>query len=390
MILKESINPYKHSNFLPRMLITLTSLLIFFLIANNVIINLNSEIISIIIKSISDAYLQVSVFVAAVLLVFYGVENIFGIDLTKKLQNGGIYQVPASSALGALPGCGGALLVITQFTTGNLSFGSVVAVLTSTMGDAAFLLIASEPKTGFFIMFLGFFVGLIAGWLVDFTHPKGFLIPAKINNTINNNPIKTTSTAKLLWIFLLMPGLIIGIFMAFQVDVDILLKNKYLDNTATLVGFMGGMLLISLHVIASNGLIYKKTSLNGGTSFERAYLDTNFVTIWVVIAFLAFEIIIFYTAFDLKQLFSHYSVLTPLIAVLVGFIPGCGPQIIVTSIYLMGIIPLSAQIGNAISNDGDALFPVLAIAPKVGLIATLYSAVPALIISYGYLFIYEL
>jgi len=390
MILKESINPYKHSNFLPRILITLTSLLIFFLIANNVIINLNSEIISIIIKSISDAYLQVSVFVAAVLLVFYGVENIFGIDLTKKLQNGGIYQVPASSALGALPGCGGALLVITQFTTGNLSFGSVVAVLTSTMGDAAFLLIASEPKTGFFIMFLGFFVGLIAGWLVDFTHPKGFLIPAKINNTINNNPIKTTPTAKLLWIFLLMPGLIIGIFMAFQVDVDILLKNKYLDNTATLVGFMGGMLLISLHVIASKGLIYKKTSLNGGTSFERAYLDTNFVTIWVVIAFLAFEIIIFYTAFDLKQLFSHYSVLTPLIAVLVGFIPGCGPQIIVTSIYLMGIIPLSAQIGNAISNDGDALFPVLAIAPKVGLIATLYSAVPALIISYGYLFIYEL
>ena len=390
MILKESINPYKYSNFFPRILITLTSLLIFFLIANNVIINLNSEIISIVIKSISDAYLQVSVFVAAVLLVFYGAENIFGINLTKKLQNGGIYQVPASSALGALPGCGGALLVITQFTTGNLSFGSVVAVLTSTMGDAAFLLIASEPKTGFFIMFLGFFVGLIAGWVVDFTHPKGFLIPKKINENINNNnPIKTTLTSKILWTLLLIPGLIIGIFMAFQVDVDNLLQNNYLDNTATLVGFMGGMLLILLHIIASKGLIYKKTSLNGGSSFERAFLDTNFVTIWVVLAFLAFEIIIFYTAFDLKQLFSHYSILTPLIAVLVGFIPGCGPQILVTSIYLMGIIPLSAQIGNAISNDGDALFPVLAIAPKVGLIATLYSAVPAIIISYGYLFIFE-
>ena len=178
--------------------------------------------------------------------------------------------------------------------------------------------------------------------------------------------------------------------MAFQVDVNNFLKNNYLDNAATLVGFIGGMLLISLHIIASKGLIYKKTSLNGGTSFERTILDTNFVTIWVVLAFLAFEIIIFYTAFDLKQLFVHFSVLTPLIAVLVGFIPGCGPQIIVTSIYLMGIIPLSAQIGNALSNDGDALFPVLAIAPKVGLIATLYSAVPALVISYGYLFIFEL
>ena len=93
--------------------------------------------------------------------------------------------------------------------------------------------------------------------------------------------------------------------------------------------------------------------------------------------------------FDLKSVFNSYVLLTPLIAVLVGFIPGCGPQIIITSTYLMGIIPLSAQIGNAISNDGDALFPVLAISPKVGLIATLYSAVPAIIVSYAYLLIFE-
>ena len=65
-----------------------------------------------------------------VLIIFYGAETVFGIDLSKKLQRGGIWQVPAASALGSLPGCGGALLVITQFTTGNLSFGSVVAVLT--------------------------------------------------------------------------------------------------------------------------------------------------------------------------------------------------------------------------------------------------------------------
>ena len=102
-----------------------------------------------------------------------------------------------------------------------------------------------------------------------------------------------------------------------------------------------------------------------------------------------FELIIYYTAFDLKSVFDSYVFLTPLIAVLIGFIPGCGPQIIITSTYLMGIIPLSAQIGNAISNDGDALFPVLAISPKVGLIATLYSAVPAIIVSYGYLLIFE-
>ena len=76
-------------------------------------------------------------------------------------------------------------------------------------------------------------------------------------------------------------------------------------------------------------------------------------------------------------------------AILIGFLPGCGPQVLVTTMYLSGMIPLSAQIGNAISNDGDALFPAIAIAPRVAIVATLYSAVPALLISYGWLFLVE-
>ena len=81
--------------------------------------------------------------------------------------------------------------------------------------------------------------------------------------------------------------------------------------------------------------------------------------------------------------------MTPFISVLIGFIPGCGPQVLITTMYLAGFVPLSAQIGNAISNDGDALFPALAIAPRVAIIATLYSAIPALIVSYGWFFIIE-
>ena len=66
-------------------------------------------------------------------------------------------------------------------------------------------------------------------------------------------------------------------------------------------------------------------------------------------------------------------------AIFFGFLPGCGPQIVVTTFYLNGFIPLSAEIGNAISNDGDALFPAIALAPKAAVIATLYSAIPAFI-----------
>ena len=79
----------------------------------------------------------------------------------------------------------------------------------------------------------------------------------------------------------------------------------------------------------------------------------------------------------------------PLVAIFMGFVPGCGPQILVTTFYLNGIIPFSAEIGNAISNDGDALFPAIAILPKAAIIATLYSAIPAVLVSYTYFFVFE-
>ena len=73
----------------------------------------------------------------------------------------------------------------------------------------------------------------------------------------------------------------------------------------------------------------------------------------------------------------------PLIAIIIGFLPGCGPQILVTSLYLSGIMPISALIGNALSNDEDVLFPAIAITSRAAIIATIYSAVPAFIIAYG-------
>ena len=97
----------------------------------------------------------------------------------------------------------------------------------------------------------------------------------------------------------------------------------------------------------------------------------------------------FITSYDLKIFFDIWLPFVPLMAILFGFLPGCGPQIVVTTFYLNGFIPLSAEIGNAISNDGDALFPAIALAPKAAIIATLYSAVPAFIFAYGYMFLFE-
>ena len=76
----------------------------------------------------------------------------------------------------------------------------------------------------------------------------------------------------------------------------------------------------------------------------------------------------------------------PLMGVLIGLIPGCGPQVLVTTLYLNGLIPFAALMGNAISNDGDALFPAIALNPSAAFWATIYSTVPAMIMAYGFYF----
>jgi hypothetical protein len=126
-----------------------------------------------------------------------------------------------------------------------------------------------------------------------------------------------------------------------------------------------------------------------GDAPARVVGDTCFVTVWVAFAYLIYELGVHFTGVDLKTLFQTWAPLVPLVAILIGFIPGCGPQVVVAAMYLNGLVPFSAEIGNAISNDGDALFPAIAMAPKAAIIATLYSAVPAFIVAYGYYWLFE-
>ena len=93
-------------------------------------------------KALEEAYLGVGVFVAATFALFFMLEGIFEIDTVAWMSRHQRWEVPVAAVLGALPGCGGAVMVTTQFAMRRASFGAVVAVLTATMGDAAFLVLA--------------------------------------------------------------------------------------------------------------------------------------------------------------------------------------------------------------------------------------------------------
>lgn len=356
------------------------------------------ELRPVILGAIQDAYLAVTVFVAATLAVFYALERGLGIDLGEKMAKAGLFQAPIAAFLGALPGCGGAIIVVTQYTKGLISFGSVVAVLIATMGDAAFLLLARDPLTGAGVLATGFIVGTLSGWAIDAFHGKNFM-RAKPQQK-RRQPIRQgqqsykatrsgagqLSSIETIWVAILLPSIIIGLALAFLVEVDDYFGALSAYQPTLWIGAAGGILCLLMWSFssASKAHVGQETEdiYNGTNFWHRVIRDTNFVTTWVVFGFLAYELAIHFSGSGIESWFKTWAPVVPLVAVLVGFIPGCGPQIIVTTLYLNGIIPLAALYGNAIANDGDALFPALALAPKAAIYATLYSAVPALIISY--------
>jgi hypothetical protein len=357
-------------------------------------------LINVILKAIAEAYIQVSSFVAATLFLFYGAEKFAKIDLEKLLANAEGGQVVYAALLGALPGCGGAIIVVTQYVTGRLSFGAVTAVLTATMGDAAFLLIAQEPFTGIAMVIMGFTVGVICGYIVDAIHGKDFLrqplhAAAKpLGDSLITGHGDAGVWLSRVWLIIFIPGIVFGVMAALQIDSDAIFGTALLPTPSLTIGAVGGILSVLMFIVPR---FIQKYGLDRESSHpylplgvsSRVISDTNFVTTWVVAAFLLFEVSVYVFGIDLHDVFKGYLVFAPLIATLLGFIPGCGPQVLVTTLYLAGAIPLSAQISNAISNDGDALFPAIAIAPKVAIVATAYSAIPAILIGYSWMVFVE-
>ena len=336
-------------------------------------------------SSMVDAYIQVSVFVGFTLFVFIGLDSLTKFDVKNFLSKTQKFHVGIAAFLGAIPGCGGAIIVVTQYIQGRISFGSLVAVLTATMGDAAFLILAIEPTTGLLIFGIGIIVGSISGYIIDLIHGINFMqTETKIKVEFEKINKTFVSNFNFFWLFLFIPGFILGILVAFQIEFVSPIYNSLLVFIAS-AGAILSIFMWSLNPLSD----FQCSTDKSRGLLSRVVDTTNFVTTWVISGFLVFEIFMYFTSFDLKIFFDLWLPFVPLVAILFGFLPGCGPQVVVATFYLNGYIPLSAELGNAISNDGDALFPAIALAPKAAILATLYSAIPALVVAYGYFYLFE-
>jgi len=322
----------------------------------------------------TDAYTQVSVFVAATLLLFYGAERLFRFDIGRAMKNARAFQVPMAALLGATPGCGGAVVVVAAYSSGNVGFGAVVATLTATMGDAAFLLIATRPDAALVVLPLSFVVGILTGWIVDRVNTVEFRSAPSAQSQIAPL-IGRTRARDVSYLLLCVPGIVVGAAQLGQITLDAVFGVPVI--WVALAGIFLGLLVWSTSPLQA--MTHAMDS-----PLTRMTEETSFISVWVIGAYISYEYMAVFAGIDLEIWFNSVAPVLPLIAITVGFIPGCGPQVLVTTLYINGVIPFAALIGNAISNDGDALFPAIALNPRAAVVATVYSAVPALIVAYGF------
>ncbi len=384
-----------------------------------------NELLDILLVSIRDGYIQVSAFVALTVLAFSYVQYRSKGRLIAGLESHQRMQPLIGACLGLTPGCGGAIVMMPLYLRGTISFGTVVATLVATAGDSAFVILALAPEAALYAYGMAFIVAIATGFAIDrfgmgvtlvdravaqLSQPvtdggtAGSVIAPQSNpahdyegpapgHTHAEGPDRTSQILTPLshavhgaWWLAAVGALTIGVIYLLEgaPEVPFLVGWSY-AGAFTVVGFIGTVMSFYLYFVGRH-YIGEGSVGRARESFESAYgtlqhaaMETSFVTVWVIVAYLAYEYPVALFELDIAALAAAAGVIAPMAGAALGMIPGCGPQIVLAGAYAEGGIPFSALVANAISQDGDALFPLLAIDKRAAVVATIYTTIPALL-----------
>ena len=379
------------------------------------------EVVEIVVISMRDAFLAVTVFVAAMVFLFSWLQYATSGRFVEYIREKKKLQPVIGALMGLTPGCGGAIVMMPMYARGYVTYGTVLATLIATLGDSAFVLIGAAITDSSFVAPLiavhaiSFVAGVSWGYLVDMTGTTPRKPLGRFGPTIGQEPPEKDSDNEsilddlsreepggigykilhqgyLVWWSVTIIGLIFAILLLVWSgqDPDYSLELSFdptsMDGFITWVGLIGSSLSVILYIAQKNWIgddteatIGDKLHSMRETMIHSAS-ETAFVTFWVMIAYLVFEFGILLSGVSEQDL-SNYGdgFIAVLGASIIGLIPGCGPQIIAITAYTKDIISFPALAANAISQDGDALFPLLVRHKAASLWATIHTTIPAII-----------
>jgi hypothetical protein len=399
------------------------------------------EALEILVISMRDAFLAVTVFVAAMVLLFSWLQYITAGRFVEWIRNNERWQPALGAIMGLTPGCGGAIIMMPMYTRGYVTYGTVIATLIATLGDAAFVLIGAvflnpDFLTPVLIVHVtSFVVGVTWGYGADAIGVTPSRPLGRFGPTFGSKELLGEEAAKQLegdtgfdvqsedsvledlprevpeglgyqiihqgyrvWWAVTAVGLVLAIMLLFWYAQDaeyapeLAWNPMTRDGLITWVGLIGTSLSIILYLSSKNFLSDDTEATIGDKlhsmdeTLVHAASETAFVTFWVLIAYLAFAFGMVAFGMDDGDFAEHGAgVGAVFVAAGIGLIPGCGPQIIAITAYVEGIVSFPALVANAISQDGDALFPLLVRHKTASIWATIHTTLPALLIGLAFL-----
>ena len=382
-----------------------------------------------------DAFLAVTVFVAAMVLLFSWLQYITAGRFVVWISENRRFQPVIGAVMGLTPGCGGAIIVMPMYARGYVTYGTVIATLIATLGDAAFVLIGAVFQDSSFLTPVivvhatSFIVGVIWGFgvaAIDVTptaplgrfgpkfgsdepldeetvrerEGKGSLIEDLPREESDGWGYRVLHQGYRVWWLVTAVGLCLAILLLIWYAQDpeyapeLVWNPTTRDGIVTWVGLIGTSLSIILYISSKNFFADDTEATIGDKlnsldeTLVHAASETAFVTFWVLIAYLAFEFGMIASGISESDISENGAGAgAVVVAAAVGLIPGCGPQIIAITAYVEGVISFPALVANAISQDGDALFPLLVRHKVASIWATIHTTLPAIIIGLAFLWV---
>ncbi|GIG88708.1 putative manganese transporter [Plantactinospora endophytica] len=390
--------------------------------------------IELLVRPLADAFMQVGVYVAVMVALFGWLRWRYGDRVTDGLTRRPRLGPLVGALLGVSPGCGGAIILMPLYARGKVSFGTVVAALAATMGDSSWVVIAANPEFALKIHALLFTVGLATGYAVDLlgidpanavagrtwrsawrraetpvpsaSLPTGARQPCPVApggadsrpEPLGNHPVSATlavptapdaapgRSARMSLAFwgLSTPAFLVSVPVVFHAV-----------DPQRLTGALGGIdpylalgccgTLVALLIFAAgkgrfaDDTVATATPASRREAMRHSAHEASFITVWVAVAYLGWQVLSSTTGFDGSQL-ALAGAAGVLVGALIGLVPGCAVQIVFTGIFVSGGLPVTTLVANAISQDGDALIPLAALRRRAAATATVITTIPAILV----------
>lgn len=111
--------------------------------------------------------MKIILMVALLMIIIEFLELKFKDKIREKITRRPINQYVTASLLGAIPGCIDAFFVVSLYAHGLVGFGALTAVMLSTAGDEAFIMLTMVPKTALLIFAICAILGIVGGFFAD-------------------------------------------------------------------------------------------------------------------------------------------------------------------------------------------------------------------------------